>query len=153
MQNHAGFERKSGSVEIIGIVRGKVLHCGRIGFVALLPVSVCTMPTSFREGLNIFALVRWRGGTELESLLNGLVSFRRRDVHVLVHIHVAAIGQGHSPVRHGGLRIELRGMTKRTHGFGAIEAKSELQTLIEVFLCFGAFGSYRVIRVPEIGEE
>src|SRR6516165_8187838 len=124
MQDHAGFERKSSCVEIIGIVRDKVLHCGRIGFVALLPISVSAMPTSFREGLNIFALVRWRGGTELESLLNGLVSFRRRDVHVLVHIHVAAIGQGLSPEGHGGLRIELRGTAKRAHGFGAIEAKN-----------------------------
>src|SRR6516165_9339244 len=153
MQDHAGFERKSSCVEIIGIVRGKALHCGRVGFVALLPISASAMPTSFREDLNIFALVRWRDGTEVESLLNGLVSFRRRDVHILVHIHVASVGQGHSPVGHGGLRIELRGVAKRTYGFGAIEAKSELQTLIEVFLCFGVFGSYRVIWVPEIGEE
>ena len=85
--------------------------------------------------------------------MNGVVSFRRRDIHVLAHVHVAAVGECHSPVGHGGLRVELRGAPEEAHGFGAIEAENQLQTLVEVFLYFRVFGGDRMIGVPETGEE
>jgi hypothetical protein len=152
MQDHTGFERKSNGVEIVGIVRCDVLHRGRIGFVALLP-SVFAMRASFGQSLNIFHFIRPRRGSELESLLNGLISFRRRDVHVLVHIHVAAVGQCHSPEGHSGLRVELRSSAEGAHSFGTIESENELQTLVELFLRFGVFGGDGMVGVPETGGE
>ena len=126
-----GIQRRG--VEVVGEPLRQIAHPVRVLTRERRAVRLGIGREANGHGLDVGALAVRASRRQRERLLHGRKRLHRARV-VDVEVVVRAEGPGNAPVRHGGLRIELRRAGERAHRFLVVEAEHQIEALVEELL-------------------
>ena len=151
-QHHQALGEHGGCIEVVRVFFRQLPHRFAVIEVELLPVRFrVRRPVALRQRADVVLLASTCLRRALKRLLHGVVSGFRAGLINRGIVVVRPDGKREAPVRHGGFRVELRGVAKITRGFVVVETVEKRQSLIEVGLCFSALCRDRMVVVAQPG--
>ena len=142
-----GVQRRG--VEVVGIPLHDLAHGHRVRRVERRARGRRDRRVPLRECADVGLFPRARMAEARLRLPETLVGREpRRRVHS--GVHVRAVRVGHSPVAHGAVRVQPRGMGERADGLTVVEAVQQSHALVEVPLGEGDPGGDRDVIVAQV---